>query len=490
MKWNKKFRRVAAGLTAVSVMVLSVVGYVQSSRVRKINENIEMGNHYLTELNYEQAIASYRQAWNIDPKNKEAGMGLAEAYEANQMYNYAEETYKEILGINKNQSDVYYKLINLYISQGKYEEASALLDRAVKETDDEEIKQLYAEAHPSMPGMNYSSGTYRERIKIEISASKQGEVIYYTLDGTMPDTESQIYDRPIVLPNGQTDIKAIVVNSLGFQSDILENSYNIAIRDEAVEVIEPVIENIIREKMQIPYNEAINNDDIERMTEIYIIGGEIAEGEDLHSVFFEEHSYTIDGNVYMPREQSVLQTLQDLEMMPFLERVVIAYQPGLDISGLASLGNLRELSLVGNNLTNRDISVLADLEELQILNLGWNTISDINAIAGMKELTSLGLWGNNIKSIQGVRYMTLLEYLDISDNAIADITPIEGLSNLQELWLYRNQISDISSVVKLPKLNVLMIYDNPIGNMEEIRSIYAGLRRIDVDVLKLKDRET
>lgn len=478
------------GFTVVCVSVLSVGGYLQGSKARKTNESIELGNRYLTELNYEQAIVSYRNALDIDPKNIEAGMGLAEAYESNRMYTYAEATYKDLLKTTKDQSDIYYKLANLYITQGKYEEAGALLDRAVKEMNDEDIKQLYVDAHPSMPTMNYTSGTYQERIKIEISADNPRQTIYYTLDGTIPDTEAQVYDRPIVLPNGETDIKAIVVNSLGFQSDILENQYNIAIRDEVIEVSEPIIEEIIRKKMGIPYGEAIYNDDIERITELYIIGEIVSEGEDLHNVFFEADTYTVDGYHYMSGAQPVLHSLQDLEMMPFLEKVVVAYQPDIDIRGLASHKYLKDLSLVGNHLTSQDIWVLSGLEELQILNLGWNMISDIKAVINIKKLKSLGLWGNQIENIQGVENLALLEYLDVSDNEIADITPVEKLGNLQQLWLYSNRIEDISSVTNLSKLNVLMIYDNPIKNMEQIRSIYPRLKRIDVDALNLKDKES
>lgn len=490
MKWKKKFRLLVISLTAICVIVLSVGGYFKSRKIKKTSESIEMGNQYLSELNYEQAIASYRNALDIDPKNKEAGMGLAEAYESSRMYTYAEAAYKDLLKDEKNQPEVYCKLINMYIGQGKYEEAGMLLDEAVKETDDEDVKQLYAEAHPAAPVMNYDSGTYRERIKVEITAAEAGQVIYYTTDGRMPDLEAEVYDKPIVMPNGKTDIKAVVVNSLGFQSDFAEKSYNITVQDKITEVHEPVIERIIHETMQIPNNEPIYNDDIERMTELYIIGGVVAEGEDLHNVVLESTAYTIDGYTYTPEGQAVLQSLQDLEMMPFLERVVVAYQPDLDIRGLESLRNLRELSLVGNGLTSADISALSGLEELQVLNLGWNRITDIKAVIGMKKLLSLGVWGNKINSIQGIEDLGFLEYLDISDNNIADISPVQRLMNVQQLWLYSNQVADISSVVNLPKLDVLMICDNPIQNMEEIRSIYPRLKRIDTDVLNLKDKES
>ncbi len=490
MKWSKRFRIIAAALILICVAVLSIGGYLKISKVRKTSENIEMGNQYLSELNYEQAIASYRSVLSIDPKNKEAKMGLAEAYESSHMYSYAEETYKDLLLSGSSQPDVYYKLVNLYISQGEYEEAGALLEEAVRETDDEGIEQLYAEAHPAMPKMNYDSGTYQERIKIEISAEEAGQIVYYTTDGTEPDKESLIYGKPIVLPNGNTDIKAVAVNSLGFSSDIVASNYNIDIRDEEVEIQEPIIEQIVRDEMQIPYGEPIYNDDIERITELYVIGTMVASGSDKYNVSLEEEAYTVDGYTYTVDGWTVIYSLQDLRMMPFLERVVIAYQPDLDISGIAGLESLKELSLVGDNLTNNDISALSGLNQLQVLNLGWNDISDIGAVTGMKDLVSLGLWGNNIRSIQGIENMELLEYLDVSDNSISSVSPAQQLENLQQLWMYSNKVADISDIANLPRLNVLMLYDNPINNMETLRSIYPRLKRIDVDVLNLKDKES
>ncbi len=44
-------------------------------------------------------------------------MGLAEAYESSRMYTYAEAAYKDLLKDEKNQPEVYCKLINMYIGQ-------------------------------------------------------------------------------------------------------------------------------------------------------------------------------------------------------------------------------------------------------------------------------------------------------------------------------------------------------------------------------------
>jgi len=493
MNYKKKKRRKIVLVFVMFVTVLIVLQslYIQNTKAKKISENIGLGNQYLSELNYEQAIASYRIALDIDGKNAEAELGLAQAYEASQMYKYAEEAYKNLLEMSGKDKEAYNQLVHFYLRQDRHDEAEQLLAEAVEETGDEELKLLYEEAHPAAPVMSYASGTYKERIKVELTASDARHIIFYTLDGTMPDINSQVYSKPVILPNGETQIKAVAVNSMGFQSVLSENTYRIDIQDRAVQIEEPVIEQIVRETMQIPDSEAINNDDIERMTELYVVGWQVATGEDLNSVVLEAGTYTVNGNVYETDDGfGVIRSLQDLINMPFLEKVVIAYQPELDISALASLDNLKEVSLVGNHLINQDISVLAGLEGLEVLNLGWNSITDISVLADLTNLTSLGIWGNKIRSVSIVQNMQYLEYLDFSDNLVSDISSIENLTNIKELWMYHNQIRDISSVAGLRQIKVLMLNGNPVEELGAIHNMYPRLERIDVDVMKLGERES
>ena len=178
-------------------------------------------------------------------------------------------------------------------------------------------------------------------------------------------------------------------------------------------------------------------------------------------------------------------TLNDLAHMPFLERVVVLYQPTLDISALKECKSLKELSLVGNHLDNNEMNIIGELTNLTKLNLGWNNISDVSSLSGLTNLTSLGIWGNQISDITSVDSLVNLEYLDFSDNKVSDITPVKNLINLKQLWFYSNKVTDISALTGLENLQVLMLRNNPIENPEEVRSIYPHLTRIDVDLLNL-----
>lgn len=484
-------------ITGVALMlcIVTAVAVVcrQTVRSNEVKSCIEMGNRYLTELDYEQAVVAFQSALDIDPKNTQANLGLAEAYEAQQMYVYAEAVYQNMLTNDGAQEEAYVRLADLYIQQGKLEEAKKLLEEAkslweaLAKKDSVDLALLYKEAHPEAPGASHTAGAYRERIRLELLPAEDMHTIYYTLDGTEPNMDSKVYDEPIILRNGPTTVKAMAVNLTGYQSASVSYEYDIQIQDVVVTLEETAIDRLIRDKLGIPYNEPVHNDDIAQITQIYIVADRVLSGSDGRSVYLEKEQYSVDGNSYALYGRGMISSLNDLRQMPFLEKIVIEYQPQLDISALADCGGVRELSLVGDDLDSYDIEALRGLPQLKKLNLGWNDISDISALSGLTELTGLSLWGNSINSIQPAKDLKQLTYFDFSDNRVADISALSEMKKLQQLWMYHNQVADISSVAFLGELHVLMLRDNPVGNPEAVRSIYPHLSRLDVDLLNLGD---
>lgn len=67
---------VLAIVIAVTVSIL-VIG---NSPSRRLSEQLDLGNRYLSELDYEQAVAAYEAALEIDPKSSDAHLGLIRAY--------------------------------------------------------------------------------------------------------------------------------------------------------------------------------------------------------------------------------------------------------------------------------------------------------------------------------------------------------------------------------------------------------------------------
>ena len=143
-----------------------------------------------------------------------------------------------------------------------------------------------------------------------------------------------------------------------------------------------------------------------------------------------------------------------------------------DISPLAGLTNLRHLNIDSANVS--EISPLAEFTSLRNLLLPNNPINDISPLAGLTNLTNLNLWGNNISDISVVAGLTKLTYLNLGGNDISNIAVVTGLTNLTNLNLWGNNISDISVVAGLTNLTFLSVGGNNISDI----SVVAGLTNL------------
>ena len=74
------------------------------------------------------------------------------------------------------------------------------------------------------PVFSMASGTYYEEIDVEISCATEGATIYYTLDGSDPTAESEVYAEPIHVDSEMT-IKAIAMMEGYDDSGIATASY-------------------------------------------------------------------------------------------------------------------------------------------------------------------------------------------------------------------------------------------------------------------------
>ena len=76
---NKKFIFIAIVFIAVG-LVAALVLVSMSAKGRKVEEQLNLGAKYLSELKYEQAIAAYEAVIKINPKCEEAYLALADVY--------------------------------------------------------------------------------------------------------------------------------------------------------------------------------------------------------------------------------------------------------------------------------------------------------------------------------------------------------------------------------------------------------------------------
>lgn len=100
--------------------------------------------------------------------------------------------------------------------------------------------------------------------------------------------------------------------------------------------------------------------------------------------------------------------------------------------------------IIDAGLTN--ISPLAALPDLELVNLKYNRIRDISLLATHTELRHLILAGNQISDVSPLRKLTKLEYINLEDNRIKDVAALRGVvyPHPSLLNLKDNEITDWS----------------------------------------------
>lgn len=119
---RKLLQLVAAVLLAVMLLTACASG------ASKAADKIELGQKYLTELNYTEAVASFTEAIRLDPDNIQAYIGRAEAYLALGEYEKALEDYRFVS--QKTEEMPYTRAIS-YMGQAEVYEKIDKQDRAL-----------------------------------------------------------------------------------------------------------------------------------------------------------------------------------------------------------------------------------------------------------------------------------------------------------------------------------------------------------------------
>lgn len=128
------------GLRILAAVVLILALFTAcTSKAAKAVEKVELGQKYLTELNYTEAVASFTEAIGLDPENIPAYMGRAEAYVGLKQYDDAKADYTTAI---EKTADQPYTQAEAYVGRAEvnelttankdaladYEAASAALD--------------------------------------------------------------------------------------------------------------------------------------------------------------------------------------------------------------------------------------------------------------------------------------------------------------------------------------------------------------------------
>jgi len=189
--------------------------------------HINKGNHFLYSEEYKKAVTCYEKALSKNPDNTiDIYLYLINCYEKLGYEGKYEEYLLRIIDSNQvnevQQITAYSKLIALYQEGNSYQTINNLL----KACSNEKIVTRFREYMVSVPSFSHKEGSYKEIIPLKMT-SPDGDSIYFTLDGSTPTIESEIYKEPIFMEDGVYHFKAICIDEHGVCSDEVEITYEV-----------------------------------------------------------------------------------------------------------------------------------------------------------------------------------------------------------------------------------------------------------------------
>lgn len=123
--------------------------------------------------------------------------------------------------------NAYGRMIDIYSQERDYDKISGILE----DSGNEKVKEVYSQYLVFEPEILPKSGDFNEGIEVTIT-TKGGGSIFYTIDGSIPTTDSLLYSKPLELSDGKYTIRAITVSPFGLESKVVSRKYSIGEQEE------------------------------------------------------------------------------------------------------------------------------------------------------------------------------------------------------------------------------------------------------------------
>lgn len=129
----------------------------------------------------------------------------------------------------------------------------------------------------------------------------------------------------------------------------------------------------------------------------------------------------------------------------------------------ADYQNVKKLMINSVGRPVKDITLVGELTNLELLAFAGGDISDPTPLAKLTKLRSLEVSDCGLKDFSSLTGMDALEELTASSNQVSDLSSLKGLKKLRVLALNNNHIEDTSPLLGLKSLNWVNLVGNPIS---------------------------
>lgn len=212
----------------ITILLIAAAGaaawYIQGYNSEEYQ--VERAQQYVDQGKYDEAIACFGRALELDRNNIELIFGLADVYllKNNKVeYEYLlREIVRSEYATAEQLDGAYGKLIGIYRDRGDYQTINDLL----LASNNDALLSAYESYIARAPEFSVKEGYYTSIQPLKLTAVGSGK-IYYTLDGEEPTQVDTEYTAPIILENGDYVVTAYFVNERGIASEFVSKEYHI-----------------------------------------------------------------------------------------------------------------------------------------------------------------------------------------------------------------------------------------------------------------------
>jgi len=269
-----------------------------------------------------------------------------------------------------------------------------------------------------------------------------------------------VYDKTISSKKSSPKLKAIMEAKKSHFSKTIENSISVkSLPDDfVIEISDPVLKKRIYEQLDKIEDETLRLVDVKDIDALNFRFDQSKETRKITDISPLKYFLSLK-NLNLGWQQ--VENVQPLAELKNLVRLELTSNKIVDVSPLSELTNLQFLDLNFNQVS--DITSLKSLKALEELRLGENKINDCSPISKMKKLTCLRLSRNKLSSeaIAPIAELAQLNRLDITGNKIDDVEVINKLPNLTFLSLESNPVKNLDILNNLDNLIYINLGGTP-----------------------------
>lgn len=222
-KKKKKKRMILAGTAAAAAVAVGAgLFFMYQTQLHSFDFQMAQAETKFSNKDYSEALKYVERALALNPESAEANILEAKIYLKEGNEEAALSILQSVTESHPDSTNAYGELLRLYEKNEEYDKIKELMNHA-----SDSMREKYQSYVCELPAVSKKGGSYSEELELRLNVPL-GTTVYYTLDGSTPDSGSLQYEDSIFLEEeGTHTLKYYACNEKGIPSDVGEETYRL-----------------------------------------------------------------------------------------------------------------------------------------------------------------------------------------------------------------------------------------------------------------------